>query len=288
MSNSILDQLISQLHRDVDFFYKIHEIISTIDMLASFSKYALTSCGPFSARPEFDKRLLLINASHPLLQSVHTHKKHTKKLQCIPVASVRTPTVNNIVASDLNPFVLITGANMSGKSTLLRQIGIQQIMAQSGCHVPASVGSFHLKRNVLSRAGEDYSKFNESSFEHEMHEMKFILENMDTESLILIDELCRSTNFNEGLALSIALCEYMLEKIGENLYKHGRRTFVFYASHYAEISCLEYMYQKVTGVYLESFFDEDDSRRLNHSYRVSKGFCSQKNYGKQFFVLFNF
>ena len=115
-----------------------------------------------------------------------------------------------------------------------------------------------------------------------MLEMKYILENMDNESLILIDELCRSTNFNEGLAVSMSLCEYMLAKVEDNYYKHGQKTFVFYASHYADISCLEYLYKKVTGVCLESTLEKNDSRilRLNHSYKVNRGFCSQENYGK--------
>jgi len=287
MCNSILDQLISQLQKDVDYFYKIHDIISTLDMLFSFSKYTLTSCGSFSAIPLFKKRLLLVNASHPLLQSLHIHFKHKKQNSL--VSNVRSPTVNNVVANDINPFILITGANMSGKSTLLKQIGIQQIMAQSGCHVPASIANFHPKKKVLSRAGEGYSKLNRSSFEHEMHEIKNILENMDSESLILIDELCRSTNYNEGLAISISLCEFIIDRIEENFYKHGRMTFVFYASHYTEISCLEYIYQKVTGIYLESFFDEGDTKRLNHSYRVSKGFCNEENYGKNLvIIIFNY
>ena len=140
-----------------------------------------------------------------------------------------------------------------------------------------------------------YSNLNESSFEHEMLEMKYILENMNSEqnSLILIDELCRSTNVNEGIAMSMSICEYMLQKIDENFYKNGQKTFVFYASHHAEISCLEYIFQKITGICLESFFDKKDAKnklRLNHSYKVNKGVCIQENYGKKIlnYELINF
>jgi DNA mismatch repair ATPase MutS len=111
-----------------------------------------------------------------------------------------------------------------------------------------------------------------------MIEMKYILENMNTDSLILIDELCRSTNFNEGLALSISICEYMLAKINENLYEHGKRIFVFYASHYTEISSLEYLYPKIKGFNLVSFLDE--SQKMMHTRKLSEGYCRQNDYGE--------
>lgn len=124
---------------------------------------------------------------------------------------------------------------------------------------------------------KDSYKITESSFEHEMIEMKYILENMNTSSLILLDELCRSTNFNEGLALSIALCECMLRKINKNLYENGVNIFVFFASHYMEISSLEYLYPKIRGFNLMSFLD--DSQKMMHTRKLANGFCQQKNYG---------
>ena len=160
---------------------------------------------------------------------------------------------------------------------MLKQIGLTQIMAQCGSFIPASNATLNLKRQILSRAGEGYDKLDESSFEHEMLEMKYILENLGTDSLILIDELCRSTNFNEGLALSLAVCEFILARVNENFYKHGRSIFVYYASHYKEISCLEYLYPKITGFYLESFFDK--KCRFKHSFKLNKGYCEEENYG---------
>ena len=117
-----------------------------------------------------------------------------------------------------------------------------------------------------------------------MYEMKYILENINTDSLILIDELCRSTNFNEGLAMSLSLCEYMLDRINENFYKYGQRTFVFYASHFTEISCLEFIYPKITGMCLNSFRNQNET--LQHSYKLDKGYCEQENYGGQFFFIY--
>lgn len=100
----------------------------------------------YSTSPEFKFEINLKDSSHPILHSLTRQKKSG------PVAL--KPVVNDIRASEAQPFILITGANMSGKSTLLKQIGIQQVMAQCGSNVPASSGIFRLNQQILSRAGE--------------------------------------------------------------------------------------------------------------------------------------
>lgn len=248
-----------------------------IDIVFALSIYVQSTSSTYTTTPHFTEKLNLEKSIHPILVSINHQKTH-KNINF--ENSATNAITNNITADETHPFILLTGANMSGKSTLLKQIGILQIMSQCGSFIPAASGQFNLKKKILSRARDVNSNLNESSFEHEMLEMKYILENMNTDSLILIDELCRSTNINEGLALSIAICEFILDRINENLYKKGEKIFVIFASHYAEISCLEFIYPKVTGFCLESFFDK--KLRLKHSYKLNRGYCKHENYGKYF------
>ncbi len=285
-----MDELLKDLCKQFDYFYKIDQIISTVDLLYSLASYKINSLKElaYSTEPRFAKCLDLQNFVHPILPNLLQNKyfSMTKLLNTAANKFTGKPQqhliTNNINACETKPFILISGANMSGKSTLLKSIGIGQIMAQCACSLPASFATFSLKKQVLSRAGETFNQLNASSFEHEMLEMKYILDNMNGESsadsLILIDELCRSTNFNEGLALSIAICEHILHTISRNLYEKNERTYVFYASHYAEISCLEYLYPKVTGFCLDSTYDQN--MRIKHSYKLKRGYCEQENYGK--------
>jgi DNA mismatch repair protein MSH4 len=148
--------LIKNLRKNSDFFYKIHDIISTLDVVYSFSKYSLGLMNATSTSPKFNQaELNLKDSSHPILNSLIVQKKTTNKIvNAIPI-------VNDIHASVAQPFILITGANMSGKSTLLKQIGIHQIMAQCGSNTPASSGIFQLKKQIFSRAGESIYIFTE-------------------------------------------------------------------------------------------------------------------------------
>lgn len=271
--------MIQNLRKDVEFFYKISDVISMIDIVFALSSYAQSTSSTHCTAPIFDERLHLENSIHPILENIN--QQRNLKNSIFKSSSTSNAVTNNITASETHPFVILTGANMSGKSTLLKQIGILQIMSQCGSFIPASKGIFNVTKKILSRARDVNDNLNESSFEHEMLEMKYILENMNTDCLILIDELCRSTNFNEGLALTIAICEFMLETISKNLYKKDQKIFVIFASHYAEISCLEYIYQKVNGFCLESFFDK--KLRLKHSYKLNRGYCKNENYGKFYF-----
>ena len=108
-----------------------------------------------------------------------------------------------------------------------------------------------------------------------MKEINVILKSIDNNSLILIDELCRSTNPKEGLALSIAICEYILNDIVAS----KNDVFVFYATHFQELKCLEVLYSKVSCYQFDIQLDKD--KRIKNTFKARKEFSKSinENYG---------
>jgi DNA mismatch repair protein MSH4 len=257
MNFSILNELFQKLRKNFACLYKLIESISTIDMLQSFAHIAILYD---YTRPEYGDTLAVKNASHPILLKI----------------SKESPITNNIYLSKETSFILLTGANMSGKSTYLRQIAMLQIMSQIGSFIPATYASIRLTTQIFTRIGtDDNIEFNSSSFEQEMIEMNYILNNFTDNSLILIDELCRSTSKDEGLAISMAICEHIIKS----------NAFILFATHLHELTCLDTMYSKVVNYhFLTEIKKNDDQVKLVHKYALKKGVVEIENYGKIFFL----
>ena len=248
-----MNELFQVLRKDFGCLYKLIECITLLDLLQSFAYNAFIRN---YTRPEFGDTLALKDSFHPILQKMSKDDR---------------PIPNNVYASKETSFVIITGANMSGKSTYLRQIAMLQIMSQCGSYVPATFASFRISNQIFSRLGtDDDIELNSSSFEQEMIEMNYIIQNLTDTSLIVIDELCRSTSTDEGIALSIAICEHMIKS----------SAFVFFATHLHEISCLDAMYPQVVNYHLVSdILNSKNQVRLSHTYVLRKGVCELENYG---------
>jgi DNA mismatch repair ATPase MutS len=105
-----------RINRNIEYFYKLSDFISNIDMLASFAKYSLINS---TTKPAFDTFLKLENSVNPIFLD---HEK--KNFQIFNQEKLRY-IANNIETDRISPFVILTGANMSGKSTFLRQLGIK-------------------------------------------------------------------------------------------------------------------------------------------------------------------
>jgi DNA mismatch repair ATPase MutS len=271
-----MDELIENIKSDFDCFYKLSEWISTLDMLVSLSTYALIT--EPSCKPQFGNLLKLENSHHPILKSI---KENLIKNKTNGISNVSNdaPVANSFKIKTASSFSIITGTNMSGKSTFLKQCGLLQIMSQTGSYVPATASTFSIKQNIFSLCG-DYSENgnSKSSFEKEMSEIDCILKNLNSNSLILIDELCRSTNYYEGLALAIAICEYMMSKLNDFQSNDNQNITILFATHFKELAYFDYLYPKTKTYQMKSIEDLKSNKDVS-TFKLDDGVCNIKNYG---------
>lgn len=257
--------------------YKISECLSNMDMLISLTLYSLQT--KECVRPRFETDVHLLDSYHPLLKKIKENASSVGFRNDAPtVVSQEKLVPNTIRLTAVNPFVLITGANMSGKSTLIKQLGLVQIMSQCGSFLPAGRAFMSAKKRIFTSSG-DYSSTTTlklSSFEQELTEIKHMLEHLDQHSLILIDELCRNTNFYEGLALSIGICDYILDYQYSN-YGRANCPHVLVSTHNKQLAYFEYVTPLLRVFHMDSSFDKD--KKLCHTYKIKPGVSPLMNYG---------
>ena len=188
-------------------------------MVSSFSYLALSKK---YVRPSFEdsSKFEIVNGRHPVIENL------------LPATEKFIP--NNLYM-DINKsqIHLITGPNMAGKSTFLRQTGIIVLLAQIGCFVPAYSALIGIVDRLFTRVGaSDNLAGGESTFLVEMNEASNILNNASSRSLILFDEIGRGTATFDGLSIAWAIVEYL-----HNTEDISARTL--FATHYHELSVLE-------------------------------------------------
>ncbi len=141
--------------------------------------------------------------------------------------------------------ILITGPNMAGKSTILRQTALIVLMAHMGSFVPADSASIPLTDQIFTRVGAtDYLSRGQSTFMVEMNETANILHNATSKSLVVLDEIGRGTSTHDGLAIAWAVSEYLLDLEGT-----GVKTM--FATHYHELTALEERDPRVRNLHVE-------------------------------------
>ncbi|WP_367344185.1 DNA mismatch repair protein MutS [Methanomethylovorans sp.] len=184
-----------------------------------------------------DCRILIRDGRHPVVEST------------VPGGFV--PNDTDIDSED-NQFLLITGPNMAGKSTYMRQIALIVIMAQIGSFVPASHASIGIVDRVFTRVGAfDDLASGQSTFMVEMVELANILNNSTTKSLVLLDEIGRGTSTYDGYSIAKAVVEYM-----HNKSKVGVRSM--FATHYHQLTELEGTLKRVKNLHIAVKEEGDD------------------------------
>ena len=191
------------------------KVISEIDVLSSF---ALVSEKYNYIRPEITigNEIKVLNSRHPVVERV------LKGEEYVP---------NDIIMDNNTDILLITGPNMAGKSTYMRQLGIIAIMAQIGCFVPAEEATLPIFDKIFTRIGaSDDLVSGESTFMVEMMEASRAIKYATRNSLILFDELGRGTATFDGMSLAQAILEYVANKI---------KCKTLFSTHYHELTDME-------------------------------------------------
>ncbi|XP_030643259.1 mutS protein homolog 4 [Chanos chanos] len=254
VSYVVICQLLSVVHEHIHCLYKLSDAVSMLDMLLSLAMACTVS---EYVRPEFTDTLAIKQGRHPILERI----------------AGQQPISNNTYISEAGNFVIITGPNMSGKSTYLKQVALCQIMAQIGSFVPAEYASFRIADQIFTRIGvDDDFETNSSTFMVEMKEISYIIHNASDRSLIIIDELGRGTSTEEGIGICHAICEYLLKL----------KAFTLFATHFLELCQLETLYSNVENQHMQvqhSRSGESARETVVYTYVLSRGCSGERSYG---------
>ena len=238
------------IKRYVSSLQRTAKIISEVDMLQSFS---VCSDNYKLVRPELvdDNTVKLIDCRHPVVEQVMRDKY-------VP---------NDIIMDKTTNILLITGPNMAGKSTYMRQFAITVIMAQIGCFVPCKSASLPIFDKIFTRIGaSDDLVSGESTFMVEMKEAQYALSEATPKSLILFDELGRGTATYDGMSLAQAILEYIHDKI------HAKTMF---STHYHELTFLEKDLKNLRNVHVSAI---EENGTVTFLHKVKNG-AVDKSYG---------
>jgi len=203
----------------------IAAVLAELDVLSNFAQIAYDRD---YVQPEINNslRIKIESGRHPVIERL------------LPVEESFIPN-NLVIDADEDQILIITGPNMAGKSTYLRQVGLIVLMAQIGCFVPARSAIIGLVDRIFTRVGaSDNLARGESTFLVEMNEAANILNNATRGSLILLDEIGRGTSTYDGLAIAWAIVEHL----HANSALAARTLF---ATHYHELVALEKLLDRV-------------------------------------------
>jgi len=230
---------------------QLAKMISQLDVLQSF---ATVSEERHYIKPQFaeNRELYIKDGRHPVVEKVLG-------------AQVYVP--NDCYMDKEREILLITGPNMSGKSTYMRQIALTAIMAQIGCFVPASEAVLPIFDQVFTRIGAaDDLVSGQSTFMVEMLEARNAIVHATQKSLILFDEIGRGTSTYDGMALAQAIIEYIHNKIGAK---------TLFSTHYHELTVLEETLPKLRNVHVSAV---EENGRVVFLHKVNEG-PADKSYG---------
>ena len=229
---------------------EIAKIISEIDVLQAFATVAEENN---YVRPIIndDKNLYIKDNRHPVVEKV------------IDSAYV----ANDIIMDEKTNILLITGPNMAGKSTFMRQLAITVIMAQIGSFVPASEAQLPIFDSIFTRIGaSDDLVSGESTFMVEMMEANNAISNATSNSLILFDELGRGTATFDGMALAQAIIEYIHENI---------KAKTLFSTHYHELTDLEKNLKNLKNIHVSAY---EENGNITFLHKIENG-SVDKSYG---------
>ncbi|MBI2352638.1 DNA mismatch repair protein MutS [Candidatus Dependentiae bacterium] len=226
------------------------QAIAQLDALVGFTNVAYEHG---YTRPFFgnDRNIIIQKGKHPII----AHLQHQRFI------------ANDTALTDQQYFWIITGPNMGGKSTYLRQVALICLLAQTGCFVPANYAHLPILDRIFTRIGAgDHLAQGKSTFLVEMEETAQICLQATEKSLVILDEVGRGTSTYDGLALAQAIVEYLVTHI---------KARCLFATHYHELTSLEKDYSVIACYYMES---QKTAKGIVFLHTLSRG-CADKSFG---------
>lgn len=236
------------------FIPRLQALASDISELDVFTSFATVTEKYHFVKPTFHegRALKIINGRHPVVE------KMMNKQLYVP---------NDCILDTDQNMMLITGPNMSGKSTYMRQVALITVMAQMGCYVPADEAELPITDQIFTRIGAaDDLAGGQSTFMVEMLESQHAITNATANSLLLFDEIGRGTSTYDGMALAQSMMEYIHNEIGAN---------TLFSTHYHELTALENELDRLQNVHVSA---AEQNGKVVFLHKVKKG-PADKSYG---------
>lgn len=251
LESDLFMDLLEQLKVYLPKLYDLSSALSTVDALYSLAE---ASSENGYTKPIFhnENKIILEDARHPILEKVMKGKPYIS---------------NDLIMDEKDHVMMITGPNMGGKSTYMRQTALIAIMAQIGCFVPARKACLPIFDKIFTRIGaSDDIMSGQSTFMVEMMEANHALQNATKNSLILFDEIGRGTSTYDGMALAQAMIEYITNHI---------QAKTLFSTHYHELTELATQQESIKNVHVEV---HEENEHVTFLYRMIDG-KADKSYG---------
>eukprot|EP00891_Asterochloris_glomerata_P003123 jgi/Astpho2/3123/fgenesh1_pm.00051_%23_46_t len=253
MQKQLVEQVVGVAHTFVEVWQAVAALLAELDVLLGFAELSVSAPTPY-VRPKMlpadGGELVLKGSRHPCVEAQD---------------GVEFIKNDCIMARGESWFQIITGPNMGGKSTYIRQVGVNVLMAQVGCFVPCDEARIAVRDCIFARVGAgDCQLRGVSTFMAEMLETAAILKGASSRSLVIIDELGRGTSTFDGFGLAWAISEHLMAEIG---------CPTLFATHFHELTALQGPVG-VANLHVETAIDEATGK-LTMLYQVSPGACDQ-------------
>lgn len=259
MTHDRIQEVLEVARSNYDALAAVCDAVALLDMCHSFADTVTLSrqtwCRPIVTDSDKESVLMIRNGRFAI--DVGSTRARNGNQGFIP---------NDTYVSLDKPFTVITGINGSGKSTYLNQVATLVILAQCGSYVPAEAASVPIRDRLCCRIGNaDDQENNISTFLLEMKETAFICNHATERSLVLIDELGRATSNDDGVAISWAVCEYLLKK----------RCLTFFVTHYPQLTrlCDSYPHRVQNVHMVATVGGRNLEGDIHYTHRLQTGAC---------------
>jgi DNA mismatch repair protein MutS len=248
-------QLFTEIRETIkEYIPQLQTLAKTISEIDVLQCFATVSENRHYVKPEFseERRIVLNDGRHPVVEKVMAAQEY------VP---------NDCYMDAEREMLLITGPNMSGKSTYMRQVALCAILAQIGCFVPAAKAVLPIFDQVFTRIGAaDDLISGQSTFMVEMLEAKNAITNATQASLILFDEIGRGTSTYDGMALAQAMIEYIHDRIGAK---------TLFSTHYHELTVLDLELANLKNIHVSAI---EQNGKVVFLHKIKEG-PADKSYG---------